>query len=306
MRWVTVIWLCCCILLLIPGRIAAKNQPRILVITSDASVEKYREPQEEFKQMIAQPVLEVNLGDKKWDISEIEELFYDEDPDVIYCIGTKAYLIANKYANKKPIVFSSIINWLRLPITDKTYGVSNELHAGMELTLFRYLFPQMKTIGVLYSKQYTEQWFKTARTDAKEMGIDILGQAVQKEKTISDLKKLLPQVDAFWLISDPDLISDKKELLAILKECHTQKIPVFSYHEAFATLGAVLVVSADNRTIGRQAANIATEVLAGNTLNEKVQFPAGSRIILNLSKVKEYGLEYNKAALGSVNEIIEE
>ena len=119
------------------------------------------------------------------------------------------------------------------------------------------------------------------------------------------MKKLLPKVDVFWLISDPELISDKEALLNILQICDDQRIPVFSYHEAFAKIGATLVVSADNRTIGGQAASIALEVLSGNTLDNKVQFPAGTYTILNLKKVKEYGLEYSEDALGWVNEIIQ-
>ncbi len=304
--YVKLICLFWCFSFLIPGVIFADNKPKILVINSDTSVEKYREPQEEFKRVMSQPVLEVDLGNKKWDIANVEDLLYDEEPDIIYCIGTKAYLIANKYAKDKDIVFSSIINWLRLPITEKTYGVSNELHVGMEIMLFRYIFPNIQKIGVLYSKKYTEEWFTNAGSEAEKMGVKIVGHAIsQKKQIISDLRKLLSKVDAFWLISDPELISDKEGLLKILQECDVQKIPVFSYHEAFVNLGAVLIVSVDNPTIGRQSASIVKEVLSVNKLDEKVQFPAGSRIILNLKKVKEYGLEYNKNALDSVNQLIE-
>jgi len=293
-----------CLILPIPGVVSAEKDPKILLINSDASLEKYREPQEAFKEVISYPVVEVNLGDENRELSDVEDLIYDEDPDIIYSIGTKAYLIANKYAKKKNIVFSSIINWLRLPITDKTYGVSNELHAGQEIMLFRYFFPNVQKIGVLYSKKYTRQWFKNARDEAGEMGVEIIGRAVSKKKqTVSALKKLLPKVDAFWLISDPVLMTTKEDLLNILQECDAQKVPVFSYHEAFADLGVVLVVSADNPTIGRQAAGIVTEVLSGGKPDEKVQFPAGSHIIFNLTKVKEYGLQYNEDAISIANEV---
>jgi putative ABC transport system substrate-binding protein len=40
-------------------------------------------------------------------------------------------------------------------------------------------------------------------------------------------------------------------------------------------------------------------------MEEKVQYPAGSHIILNLKKVKEYGLHYNEEALSVVNQIVE-
>jgi putative ABC transport system substrate-binding protein len=180
---------------------------------------------------------------------------------------------------------------------------------GQEITLFRLFFPNVQKIGVLYSKKYTEEWFKNATNEAKEMRemgveIEIMGRSIsQTKQVIPTLKKLLEKVDAFWLISDPELMSTKEDLLNILQECDARKIPVFSYHEAFADFGAILIVSADNLTIGRQAAGIVREILSGNKLDEKVQFPAGSRIIFNLTKVKEYGLQYNEDAIGFANEV---
>lgn len=279
----------------------------ILLINSDASVNKYKAAHQEFQKAIPHsfPVMEVDLADKTWGIPDVEELLADEDPGIIYCIGSKAYLIANRFASEKNIVFSSIVNWLRLPVTPKTYGVSNELHAVMQLMLFRYIFPDIQKIGVLYSEKYTGQWFEKVKTEAKEMGVGIIGYAVSERNSIPALNKLLPDINAFWLISDPEILSGKKDLLEILNVCGTRKIPVFSYHEAFAELGAALIISADNYTIGRQSAGIVAEILSGSRIDEKVQFPAGSHIIMNLRKVKEFGLRYSEDALGSVNHIIE-
>jgi putative tryptophan/tyrosine transport system substrate-binding protein len=284
----------------------ADTTPTILLLNSDTSVVKYRETQDAFLTAVPHPVIKVNLGDDKVDIADIQDILYDEDPDVIYCIGSKAYLLANQYAPGTPIVFSSIINWLRMPVTDSTYGVSNELHAGMELMLFRYIFPNFQKFGVLYSGQYTEEWFTNAKQKAKEMGVELVGQEISKKRqVISSLKKILPKVDAFWLISDPEIMSAKEDLLAILEECDARQIPVLSYHEAFAEFGATMTVTADNPTIGGQAASIVTEVLSENMLGEKVQFPAGTSIVLNMKKVKAYNLEYSEDALLGVNRIIE-
>ena len=299
-------WLIVWLFLVFPARLAAEKEPKVLLINSDATVEKYRVAQEKFRETYARPVLEINLDDKKWKVPDVEDLLYDEYPDLVYCIGSKAYLIANRFVSEKDIVFSSIVNWQRLPVTKKTYGVSSELYSGMQMTLFRYIFPAVKRIGVLYSEKYNSQWFNKARDEAREMGVEIIGRAVSKHKqTASALKELLPDVDALWLISDPVIVSDKKVITEVFKESDARKVPVFSYHDVFTDYGAVLIVSVDNPTIGRQAAGIAMEVLSVGKMEEKVQPPAGSHIILNLKKVKEYGLPYKEEALGSVNQIIE-
>ena len=293
------------LLLLLPGSLTADHS-KILLINSDASVEKYEVAQMEFISAVAYPIKDINLGEKEWKLQEIEDLLFDEYPDLIYCIGTKAYVVANRFLSEKNIVFSSIINWKRLPVNKRMFGVSNELPPEMEIMLFRYMFPGLRKIGVLYSEKYNGQWVNQASTQAKEMGVEIIGRAVEESKqTVSVLKQFMPDIDALWLISDPVILSDKKVLMQLFTECDAKKKPVFSYQEAFAKQGAVIIVSVDNATIGRQAAKITTDVLSGEKMTEKVQFPAGSQIIMNLNKVKEYGLEYNADALASVNQLIE-
>ena len=241
--------------------ISADEGPKIMVINSNAAVDKYKIAQEEFTRTISTPVSEIDLGSKKWKIGEIEDLLYDEYPDLVYCIGTKAYLLANKFISDRNIVFSSVINWHRLPLSQKTYGVSNELNPEMQLTLYRYVFP--------------------------------------------GLKELLKEIDALWLISDPVVMSDKKTLIELFKQCDASKIPVLSYHDAFADYGAMVIVSVDNPTTGRQAAAISREVLSKDIVRKKVQLPAGSHIFFNLKKANEYGLKYREMALSAVNRVIE-
>lgn len=294
------------VFLVFPARLAAEKEPKVLLINSDATVEKYQLAQEEFKKTFARPVLEINLDDEKWKVPDVEEILYDEYPDLVYCIGSKAYLIANRYVGEKEILFSSIVNWQRLPLTQKTYGVSSELHSGMQMTLFRYIFPEIKKIGVLYSEQYNSQWFHNAKAEASQMGIEIIGQSITESKqTTGALNLLIPKIDALWLISDPLIMTDKKNLKRVFNQCEAKKLPVFSYHDIFVDYGAVLIVSVDDPTIGRQAAGMAEEIISVGKIDEKVQYPAGSHIILNLKKVKEYGIPYNDEALGAVNQIVE-
>jgi putative ABC transport system substrate-binding protein len=268
-------------------------------------VEKYRTVDEEFRKTLPSyiPVTHVNIEISK--PSDIEKILTSGKYRLIYCVGSKAYLLAKQYASEKPLIFSSVINWQRIPVTDETYGVSNELHTGMQITLFHYIFPKIKKIGVLYSKKFSEEWFRTAQTEVRGTAVEIIGRPASGGNTLSELKRLLPDIEALWIISDPVMMPNKDILLNILKSCDTQKIPVFSYNSILIQYGALLAVSVDEPTIGRQAAGIAEELLSGNKPEEKVLFPAGTHIVLNLQKAKAYRIQYNEESLGSINQIIE-
>ncbi len=295
-----------CFFLLAPGVAVSEGGPNILLLNSDKSVEKYRIVQEEFKKTIKYPVKEVYIKDRNRNLLDAKDFFSQKKFDLIYCIGSKAYMAAYRNVENTNIVFSSILNWQRLPDKPEIFGVSNELHTVMQIMLFRYIFPDIKTIGVLYSKKFNSQWFKQSKDEAKKVGIELIGKpAANTKSSRAEIINLLTEIDALWLISDPMIISSKKSLLNLLKLCDRYKVPVFSYNSVFIKYGAILIVSVDHPTIGRQAGSIAQELIEGNRKDPNVQFPAGSQIILNLKKVKAFDLKYKEEALGSVNRIIE-
>ena len=285
--------------------ISANEQKKIIVLNSDMSIDRYSLAQTEFKSKIADLKAEIDLGSKWLDETVINKSIRDTSPDLVYCIGTKAYMFAHRLVKDENLVFSSAINWRRLPLGKNTYGISNELPQGMQLTMYRYLFPDVDKIGVLYSKEYNKEWTKEAIKVSKDMEINIIEKAIKKPKDVGPaLDKLLSKVDAIWLTPDPIVMQELGQIKNIFTQCNQAGKPVFTYSEAFVGLGATLVLSADTTTIGRQAAALTLDILNGREITEKVQNPAGSYIILNLKKVEEYKINLNLDALGSVNKII--
>lgn len=291
--------------MLLCARITMAAEPNILVLNSNQSVDKYRTAQENFTAALNKPLRVMDLAAPK-QLEAAHELLSGKSFDVIYCIGSKAYGMAHRNASMTNIVFSTILNWRRLPIGENTYGISNELHPLMQMTIFRYIFPDTKKIGVLYSERFNREWYEQASAEAKNVGIDLIARSLSDEmQAAKELDKMLPEVQAYWLISDPVIISGEKTLLRLLQMCDEKHVPIFTYNEVFAKYGAALIVSVDDQTVGRQAAAVAESLLFGATIQGKVQIPAGSRIVLNLKKIRKYGLHYSDDALGNVNRIIE-
>ncbi|MFC2140380.1 ABC transporter substrate-binding protein [Candidatus Auribacterota bacterium] len=287
------------------GTAVAQKKGKILLLNSDSSIEKYFSVQTVFKKKIKDLVIEVNLAARQINENKIKKIISKQKPEVIYCIGSKAYIVANKLAKNKKLIFSSLINWRRFPKGKNTYGIANELSADMQLMLYRYLFPNLKNIGLLYSEAYNEEWVKAMVLGAKDVGFNIVKKTVKKSAEIETaLEELLPNIEALWLISDPIIISDIESVKKIFKRCDLKNKPVFAYNKAFSDYGATLIISADIPTIGRQAAGLAKKLFKNKKISKKVQDPAGSYITLNLKKVNQYQLELNSESLGSVNEII--
>jgi len=291
--------------LFISSTLLADDDKGVLVLNSDSSIYKYSLAESELKSKIANIEGEIDLGSKWIDERKIKKIIHDINPCVIYCIGSKAYQMAYKLAEKKNIVFSLVINWRRHPIDKGTYGISNELLQGTQLMMYRYFFKDVSKIGILYNSKYNEEWFDIAVESAKDVGISIVGKSINKPGKIeSALNNLLPNVDALWLIPDPTVIYDIESVNKLFEQCQAAGKPIYTYDKAFVNLGATLIMSADIPTMIKQSAEIVSSIREDMEIEENVQNPAGSHIILNMKKVEEYGLNLNIEALDSVNEIV--
>jgi len=283
----------------------------ILIVNSDKSVEKYAIIQKEFEKELFESELnlfELDLANEYSAQSALEKKLSIVRPALIYTVGSKAYTLASQNIKDKPLIFSSMINWRRFNLTADTYGIALELPTEMQLFMYSYLFPDIKTLGVLYSKSHNNQWFEDAMPKAKEVGLSLRGKLVERKEEISKaLKKLLPKVDALWLISDPIVLYDAAQIQDIFEAADAQKKPIFAYNTLFSQYGAMLTISADIPTMGRQAAGIVQNVVEKQVVDEseKVQLPAGSDITLNLKKARKYGTKINHEALSSVENIIQ-
>lgn len=248
----------------------------------------------------------IDLGDAQWTPKNLREKLYADYPDIVYTIGAKAYLAANSFLSNKTIVFSSVVNYKRLPLEGQRYGVAEELHGGMQLMLMRHLFPQFKSLAIVYSAGYTAEWFEELRTQGQAMGLEIKGAAATSLKDAQKkLTALLTDSDAAILLSDPVIFKEESAPSLLLTLCDEQRKPAISFLDSLKTQGATLTIAIDTPTTARQAASIVKTLAAGEKPAKPFVPPAGSHLTLNLKKIRALGISYNQAALTSINDIIE-
>lgn len=289
------------------------QQNKVLIINTDSSLPRYRQMATEFSTVLKKEhykLVELNMAEfNSTDTeSQLEKLIQVEEPSAIYCIGSKAYLLAKDHTKDIPLFFSAAINWQRLGTNDKTYGVTNELSPEQELMILRDLFPNIKKIGLFYSNEVNREYVEAIKQKTATFNMQLIAQEISanssKEEIKTALDELLGKVDLFWMISDPVVFDTKDTIEQIFRATKQQQKPVYAYSNIYIKYGAVLAVSADDSVIGRQVANMILMLLDNKNLTTPIQRPLGSEISLNLCIVEQLGMTLNKYALDSVNTIV--
>jgi putative ABC transport system substrate-binding protein len=281
---------------------------KVLIVNSEKAVYRYEIIATEFKKVLQQNAYqwaEFNLDEHVNADVDLKQLIQQENPALIYCIGTQAYSLVHNVAPNKKILFSAAINWRRLDVGAGTYGVANELSSAQELSLLRYFFPAIKTIGLLYNDGFSGEYVDSIKKDALASGINIINKPINDAQEIGGaLNELLPKIDMFWIISDPVVLSSKVSVQQIFQVAQQQKKPVYAYSDVYIEQGAVLSISADIATIGRQSASLAVMMSQDKVPAGTVQSPAGSMVTLNKCALDALKLQFNQDALDSVNKFV--
>jgi putative ABC transport system substrate-binding protein len=284
------------------------DQHKILIINTRQGVSKYDIVINHFRKKVSYPITELDLSSSHMTPAKIQSTCSKPDIKLIYCVGSKGCKVSSPFHLNKKIVFSSVINWQHIlpKKSNKIYGVSNEFNSEMILTLFRLFVSDIDDIGIIYSDQYNKEWIEELKFNAKKVNINIIAQKIsQRQIFYQTMTNLLQKIKVFWLISDPVVMTNKNHLHEITYLCNQYNVPIFSYNSVFIDYGVTLTVSTDLPTVGGQAAFIANNIMADNVILNKIQYPAGSYISVNMSLVKKYHLNLNNDAYGLINNIKE-
>jgi putative ABC transport system substrate-binding protein len=285
----------------------SEKQARILLVNTNQQIDRYKAAEISFTKILKNHrIRTVDLAHDDQPVETLQDLLNEEHFDAVYCIGAKALGSIDHIDPDMPVVFSSVLNWRRFNTQDNYNGIASEVAPEAQLTWFKYFFPEIKKIGVLYSAD-NQQRLKDALIPAKALALELVTQEISAETQLEiPATGLLSKVDALWLISDPNVLVSTDQAKRLFKMADQRNIPIFTYHSFFMEMGATLSIMADLPTTGRQAALMMKNALNQLEYKHALQFPAGSSITLNIKKVEAYKLTLNENALDSVDELIEQ
>lgn len=283
---------------------ATQKQKRILVINSHQSIERYQVAESVFVESMSDyATLPVNLENESKPIEYLQDILNKQKFDAIYCIGAKALGSIDYLDPQVPVVYSAVLNWRRFKDRENFYGISSELSPQVQLTLLKYLLPDIKKVSVLYGEE-NQNLIRDAQAVSENLGIILNPQSVRSTHELSVFAQAaLEETDALWLISDSSTLASQQNVAQLFKMTENKKVPVISYNSLFMDFGSIMSVVADLPTTARQAALLTMRLLENERPKELVQYPAGSRIIVDSKLVQKYGLTLNPESLDSIDEL---
>ena len=277
----------------------------VYLLNSGGDIQNFKDVQKGFQENYSQEIRAFDIAEMESKRQDMEKTIRPRPDDFIVCIGSKAFSLASRLYPENAIIFSSLVNWKRLSLTKHAYGISQDVAVESQIAIFRMIFPDVRKIGVAYSRQFNQEWFEEAAKVAEGMKIRLVGKEFDTSLSAGDFfESLFSEVDAVWLITDPTVIT-RDTFPVIMEKSMAQKKPVFTYAESFVKNGAVLSISADMETVGQQTSFLVERLLKKESVFPRVQYPAGTRISVNMGKIREMNIKINESALGNVNEVVE-
>lgn len=239
---------------------------------------------------------------------KIAQGFVDEGVDLIVALGTGSSLAALKATEKKriPIVYS-IVARPRATGVIKEYddsgrnitGVSMKVPVEEQLAVVREVLPPFERLGILYCTEMPQATAGAgeAAAVAPEFGWVPVASPFPKgdlHRLETIVASLARQVDVIYLPPDP-VTSSPANRQTVIRIADEYNRPIIAVEGKHVEEGALMAIHCDFYEIGRQAANLAAQVLAGVDVRKiPSQKPIVKRLSLNLQKARKLHIDIKR------------
>lgn len=285
---------------------------KIAILLSDEE-KAYATPVETFTNEINLPVKVYNLqGNIKNAPSIMAEIFSDSS-SLVFALGAKAAYIAKIWTMDRqdvPVVFAMVLNWQRYNLLEgqnNIAGIASDVSPGIQLANMTMFSPDVKRIGVIYSKDHSAQIVSMAKKASKVLELELVAQPIVRP---SDFKRVYKEfgksIDGFWVLADP-VIYTIENISWLEKKCLNDNLSCIGQSKNVAKFGMLLAVDPDMHSIGSQSAAISKSILYHNKKPKEigVMSPLGTKVFLNMLTAEKININISPAAKKLASEIID-
>ncbi len=233
--------------------------------------------------------------------------------DLVFAISTPVLQGTINKIKDKPVVFTTVadpvIAGAGKSFTDhlpNVTGISTMGDYKKMCILVKDLIPHARKIGTLYTpgEANSVNNLKTFRTYAAQQSFTIEAIAINSTADVTDatLSLCSSGIDAICQIID-NLTS--ASFAGIIQVSRKTKLPLFGFVSTQVEQGAILGISRDYYQGGKDAVNLAVQILEGmNPADIPFQFVSKTNIMINLGAADYYGLTIPDEIINSADIII--
>lgn len=197
---------------------------------------------------------------------EISDFIREEDPRLIVAIGADA-LEQVRQVRAIPIVYLMVLNPTKIiPEAKNSTGVLMTPSPVQQLDLIRKALPNVSKLGVLYDPNNSTKFIRQAIDAARPLGLELVIREVRAPREAPGaLLRLRGEIDAFWMLPDPSVVSPETVEFFILFSGEN-RIPLITFSRKYVDLGALLALDVDPFDMGMQAGEMAGRIIQGTDI----------------------------------------
>ena len=282
-------------LLLFSQSARAQESPLVLLLSTQES-EPYAQTMAAFKERLTQylPQAEYmyHLVDSSDNISAVQFVSKDTKapPSIIFSLGTSATKIAQNTFPGTSVLATLILQEKLLEPKSNNNILLVQFSVEVQLQWLQKFLPHVRRVGILYNPINNSQWIREAEKVARKRNIKIVPFELTSAKQLqAGLKYINRNADVLLAIPDQTVYSGKtaKEVLLF---SYRNRIPFVGLSTSWVKAGALYALGVDYRDLGRQAAELANNILAGKS-PENISHPEKSIYTLNTRTMEHLHLE---------------
>lgn len=286
---------------------SATQAAQSVVVIKSKEIQPYNQALEGFRQVCTEEVDEHILLDGQSSEREIIRSVTRSRPKLILAIGSPAVRFASDKFQDIPIIASVVLDPAAIAEDARTVrGATLKVLPKMQFEQLLQIAPRVKRIGVVFDPEKTGQIVQEAVRNATELGLELVSREAGSTADVAQAwREIQDHIDAIWMVPDTTTLTEEsfQYMLAISQK---RSIPLLAISDKYVSNGALLALAADYSDVGRQAGEMANEVLRGKSLSRirstTVRLP---KLILNLRTAELIGLSVRKDIVEKATKVYE-
>jgi len=255
-----------------------------IMAISNVNIPPYQEAIEGLRTQVGLPVREYYLGTKNENAAEVRKAVDNQNPDLIFALGTQALRFSRELKRSTPVVTAFVLH----PEDEKgkihESGVSMVISPYRQLQYLLKVVSGMRKVGVVYDPNKSKFLIRQYQSAAKRLGVKLLArQANSTSETSLAIDELMQEVDAFWLVPDTTTLN-RNSFRQLLELSLKRNVPLLGFAAKHARAGALLALGFDNRKVGAQVGKIAHRILKAGGHGRETEFLSPDHVTLSINK----------------------